>query len=71
MKSSKGKWFRTTVGVRQECILSPTVFNIFLGSYLSAAPEEHDGQASISGRNITNLRFANDIDVLAEEEQEI
>ena len=32
--------------------------------------EEHDGKASIRGRNITNLRFADDIDVLAEEEQE-
>ena len=32
---------------------------------------ERDGKVSISGRNITNLRFADDIDVLAEEEQEL
>ena len=32
--------------------------------------EEHDGKVSIGGRNITNLRFADDIDALAEEEQE-
>ena len=31
--------------------------------------EEHDGKVSIGGRNITNLRFADDIDALAEEEQ--
>ena len=32
---------------------------------------EHDGKVSIGGRNITNLRFADDIDALAEEEQEL
>ena len=33
--------------------------------------EEHDGKVSIGSRNITNLRFADDIDALAEEEQEL
>ena len=33
--------------------------------------EEHDGKVSIGGRNITNLRFADDIDALAEEELEL
>ena len=35
------------------------------------ALEEHDGKVSIGGRNITNLRFADDIDALTEEEQEL
>ena len=35
------------------------------------ALEEHDGKVSIGGRNITNLRFADDIYDLAEEEQEL
>ena len=34
------------------------------------AMEEHNGKVSIGGRNITNLCFADDIDALAEEEQE-
>ena len=38
---------------------------------MSDALEEHDGKVSIGGRNITNLRFAKDIDALAEEEQEL
>ena len=42
----------------------------FLERIMSDALEEHDGKVSIGGRNITNLRFADDIDVLAEEEQE-
>ena len=38
---------------------------------MSDAVEEHDGKVSIGGKNITNLRFADDIDALAEEEQEL
>ena len=38
---------------------------------MSDALEEHDGKVSIGGRKITNLRFADDIDALAEEEQEL
>ena len=36
---------------------------------MSDALEEHDGQVSIGDRNINNLRFAADIDVLAEERE--
>ena len=71
MNGSIGEWFRTTVGVRQGCLLSPTLFNIFLERIMSDAVEEHDGTVSIGGSNITNLRFADDIDALAEEEQEL
>ena len=38
---------------------------------MSDALEDHDGKVSIGGRNITNLRFADDIDALAEKEQEL
>ena len=64
MNGSIGEWFRTTVGVRQGCLLSPTLFNIFLKRIMSDALKEHDGKVSIGGRNITNLRFADDIDAL-------
>ena len=47
------------------------LLNIFLEWIMSDALEEHDGKVSIGGRTITNLRFADDIDVLAEEEQEL
>ena len=70
MNGSFGEWFRTTVGVRQGCPMSPVLFNIFLLRIMSDALEEHDGKVSIGGRNIINLRFADDIDALAEEEQE-
>ena len=52
-------------------LLSPTLFNIFLERIMSDALKEHDGKVSLGGRNMTNLRFADDIDALAEEEQEL
>ena len=71
MNGSIVEWFRTTFGVRQGRLLSPTLFNIFLERIMSNTLEEHDGKVSIGGRNITSLRFAEDIDALAEEEQEL
>ena len=60
--SSIGDWFRTTVGVRQGCLLSPILFNIFLERIMTDALEDHECTVSIGGRTITNLRFADDID---------
>ena len=67
---STGEWFRTTVGVRQGCLLSPTLFNIFLERIMFEALDDHEGSVSIGGRLITNFSFADDIVVNAEEEEE-
>ena len=67
--SSIGDWFWTTVGVQHGCLLSPTLFNMFLGRNMKDALEDHEGTVSIGGRTITNLRFADDIDGLAGEEE--
>ena len=69
--SSTGDWFRTTDGVRQGCLLSPTLCNIFLERITTDALEDNEGTVSIGGRTITNLRFADDIDGLAGEEEEL
>ena len=71
MNGSMGEWFRTTIGVRHGCLLSTTLINIFLKQIMSDALEEHGRRVSIGSRNITNLEFANDIDALAEKEQEL
>ena len=66
-----GEWFRIIIGVRQGCLLSHTLFNIFLDRIMSDALVESDGKVCIASRNITNLRFADDRDALAKEKQEL
>ena len=69
--SSIGGWFQTTVGVQQGCLLSPTLLNLFLEKIMTGAVEDHEGTVSIGGRTVANLRFADDIDGLAGEEEEL
>ena len=52
-------------------LLSPTIFNIFLERIIKDALEDHEGTVSIGGRTITNLRFADDNNGLAREEEEL
>ena len=47
------------------------LFNIFLKRIMTDAVEAHEGTVNIGGRAITNLRFADDIDGLAGEEEEL
>ena len=66
-----GEWFRTTIGVCQGCLLSPTFFNIFLERIMADELEDHEETVSLGSRTITNLRFADDIDILDGQEQEL
>ena len=66
-----GDWFMTTVGVRQGCLLSPTLFNIFLERIMTDALEGHTTSVTINGRPLSNLRFADDIDGLAGSESDL
>ena len=45
--SSIGDWFRTTVGVGQESLLSHTLFKTFLEKIMTDALEDHEGTVSI------------------------
>ena len=60
-----GEEFPTKTGVRQGCLLSPTMFNIFLEDIMQNALCCHNGTIKMNEIIITNLRFADDIDGLA------
>ena len=53
---------KTTVGVRQGCLLSPILFNLFLRKIIQETLHDHYTSLSIGGRPICNLRFADDVD---------
>ena len=60
-------WFQIGKGVLQGCILSPCLFN-FYAEYImrNAGLEEAQAGIKITGRNINNLRYANDTTFMAE-----
>ena len=64
-------WFQIGKGVCQGCILSPCLFN-FYAEYImrNAGLEEAQAGIKISGRNINNLRYADDTTLMAESEEE-
>ena len=65
-------WFQTGKGVHQGCILSPCLFNLY-AEYITRNAELEEAQAGIkiAGRNINNLRYADDTILMAESEEEI
>jgi len=63
--SNINDWFQTTFGVRQGCLLSTCLFNIFLEQVMTEALESFGGNVRIGGPSINNLRFADDIDLIA------
>ena len=65
-------WFKIEKGVRQGCILSPFLFNLYAELIMRKLDlEETDIGVKIGGRNINNLRFADDTTLLAETEDDL
>ena len=66
-------WFQIGKGVRRGCILSPCLFNLYAEYIMrNTGLEEEEAQAGIkiAGRNINNLRYADNTTLMAESEEE-
>ena len=65
-------WFQIGKGVRQACILSPSLFS-FYAEYImrNSGLEEAQAGIKIAGRNINNLRYADDTTLMAESKEEL
>ena len=65
-------WFQIGKGVRQGYILSPYLFNLY-AEYIMGNSRLDEAQAGIksAGRNINNLRYADDTTLMAESEEEL
>ena len=65
-------WFQIGKGVRQGCISSPCLFNLYAKYNMrNAGLEETQTGIKIAGRNINNLRYADDTTLMAESEEEL
>ena len=63
-------WFQIGKGVRQGCILSPYLFNLYAEYIMrNKGLEEAQAGIKIAGRNINNLRYADDTTLMAESEE--
>ena len=65
-------WFQIQEGMCQGCILSPCLFNLY-AEYIMRNVELDEAQAGIkmAGRNLNNLRYADDTTLMAETEEEV
>ena len=65
-------WFQVGRGGRQGCLSSPSLFN-FYAEYIvqNAGLEETQAGIKIAGRNLNNLRYADDTTLMAESEEEL
>ena len=66
------EWFQIGKGVRQGCILSPCLFNLYTEYIIrNAGLEEAQAGIKIARRNINNLRYADDTTLMAQSEEEL
>ena len=65
-------WFQIRKGVHKGCVLSPFLFNLHAEYIMrNARLEETEAGIKIAGRNINNLRYADDTTLMAESEEEL
>ena len=70
--TQNNRWFQIGKGIQQGCILSPCFFNLYAENIMrNPGLEEAQAGIKIAGRNINNLRYADDTTLMAESEEEL
>ena len=65
-------WFKIGKGVRQGCVLSPCLFNLYAEYIMrNAGLDEAQTGIKIAGRNISNLRYTDDPTLMTENKEEL
>ena len=65
-------WFKIEKGVQQSCLLSPSLFNLYAEHIMrDAGLDKLQARIKIGGRNINNLRYVDDITLMAESEKSL
>ena len=65
-------WFKIGKGVWQGCVLAPCLFNLYAEYIIrNAGQDEAQAGIKIAGRNINNLRYADDATLMTESEEEL
>ena len=65
-------WFQIGKGISQGCIMSPCLFNLYADYIVrNAGLGEAQARIKIAGRNINNLRYADDTTLMAKSEEEL
>ena len=71
-RHGKTDWFQIGKGVCHGCILSPCLFNLFAKYIMrNSGLDEAHARIKIAGRNINNLRYADDTTIMAESKEEL
>ena len=71
-ENTSSDWFQIGKGVHQGCILSPCLFNLYAEYIMrNTGLEEAQAEIKFDGRNINNLRYADDTTLMAESEEEL
>ena len=71
-RHGKADWFQIGKGVRQSCLLSPCLFNLYAECIMwNPKLDEAQAEIKIARRNINNLRYADDTILMAESEEEL
>ena len=66
MDGEEGDWFPITTGLRQGCVMSPSLFNIYMDAMMRKVTEEAAGGVMVGDERVVDLDFADDVALLAD-----